>query len=238
MRVTIKAPDGDMPAFLAEPGRGSKSPAVLVLMEAFGLVPSIESVARRLAREGYVALVPDLFYRELPHNTAAYDDIPRGMELMGKLVRRGERFLWDLGSALDFLEDRVTVAPGKMGVTGFCMGGALAFATACAFPDRIGAAAPFYGGGIVNLLDRAERIACPLYLFFGERDSFIPLDEVRRIETKLQELGKAFRCKVYPGADHGFFNEERPSVYHPEAAMDAWEELKRFFAAHLKGGAA
>jgi carboxymethylenebutenolidase len=122
-----------------------------------------------------------------------------------------------------------------LGVTGFCMGGALTFAAACAFPDRIGAAAPFYGGGIVNLLERADRIACPLYLFFGERDDFIPLDQVRQIEAKLRELGKDFRLEIYAGADHGFFNEERPSVYHPEAAGHAWNELKRFFEAHLKG---
>jgi carboxymethylenebutenolidase len=156
-RLTIEAPDGAMPAFLAEPSDAGRSPAVLVLIEAFGLVPSMESVARRLAREGYIALVPDLFYREIPNNTAAYDDLPRGMELMAKLVRRGARFLDDIAAAFVHLEKRETVAPKRLGVTGFCMGGALAFAAACAFPDRIAAAAPFYGGGIVDLLDRADR---------------------------------------------------------------------------------
>jgi len=224
-----------MPAFLAEPSDARKSPAVLVLIEAFGLVPSIESVARRLAEEGYVALVPDLFYREIPNNTAAYDDIPRGTELMAKLVQRGTKFLDDVAAAFVHLEKKDTVAPKVFGVTGFCMGGALTFAAACAFPDRIVAAAPFYGGGIVSLLDRADRIACPLYLFFGERDNFIPVDQVRQIEAKLRELGKDFRLKTYAGADHGFFNEERPSVYHPEAAGHAWNELKGFFATHLKG---
>jgi carboxymethylenebutenolidase len=224
-----------MPAFLAEPTHGRKSPAVAVIIEAFGLVPSIESVVRRLAEAGYVALAPDLFYREIPRNTAAYDDIPHGMELMAKLVERGSRFLDDLAASFDHLERMETVAPKKFGVIGFCMGGALSFATACAFPDRVAAAAPFYGGGIVNLLDGADRIASPLYLFFGERDAFIPLDQVRRIEAKLEELGKDFQLKVYPGADHGFFNEERASVYDPEAAADAWTEVMRFFAAHLKG---
>jgi carboxymethylenebutenolidase len=223
-----------MPAFLAEPADGRRSPAAVVLFEAFGLVPSIESVVRRLAGEGYVALAPDLFYREIPNNTAAYDDLPRGMELMQSLVRRGPRFLADVEAAFDCLEARETVAAGKFGVTGFCMGGALTFATACAFPDRVGAAAPFYGGGIVNLLDRAQRIACPLYLFFGERDAFIPLEQVRQIESRLAELRKDFRIKVYAGADHGFFNEERASVYAPAAAADAWSELTRFFAAHLR----
>ncbi len=233
-RVTIQAPDGAMPAFFAEPADGRRSPAVVVLIEAFGLVPSIESVVRRFAAEGYVTLAPDLFYREIPDNTASYDDLPHGMELMNRLVQRGPRFLDDLTAAFDHLAHKETVAPKEFGVTGFCIGGALTFAAACAFPDRVAAAAPFYGGGIVNLLDRADRIASPLYLFFGEHDAFIPLDQVRRIETKLTELGKDFQLKIYPGADHGFFNEERPSVYHPGAATDAWRELTRFFAAHLK----
>ncbi len=223
-----------MPAFLAQPGDGRRAPGVVMLIEAFGLVPSIESVVRRLAGEGYVALAPDLFYREIPNNTASYDDLPRGMELMQGLVRRGPKFLADVEAAFDYLAAMETVAPKKVGVTGFCMGGALTFATACEFPDRVAAAAPFYGGGIVNLLDRADRIACPVYLFFGERDAFIPPDEVRRIGARLAELRKDFQIKVYPGADHGFFNEERPSVYHPAAAADAWSELMRFFAVHLQ----
>lgn len=234
-RVTIDAPDGGMPAFLAEPSDGHRSPAVVVLIEAFGLVPSIESVARRFAGEGYVALAPDLFYREIPNNTAPYDDIPRGMELMAKLVGRGARFLEDVAASFDHLERMDTVAPKKFGVIGFCMGGALTFATACAFPDRVAAAAPFYGGGIVNLLDRAERITSPLYLFFAERDAFIPLDQVRQVESRLKELRKNFRLKIYPGTDHGFLNEERSSVYHPEAASDAWREVLAFFGTHLRG---
>jgi carboxymethylenebutenolidase len=224
-----------MPAFLARPTGARRSPAVVVIIEAFGLVPSIESVVCRLAREGYVALAPDLFYREIPDNTAAYDDVPRGMELMAKLVARGPRFLDDLAASFDHLERMEAVAPKRFGVIGFCMGGALTFATACAFPERVAAAAPFYGGGIVNLLDRADRITSPLYLFFGERDTFIPPHQVRQIEDKLEELGKDFQLKIYPGADHGFFNEERISVYHPEAAADAWSEVSRFFAVHLKG---
>jgi carboxymethylenebutenolidase len=231
-RVTIRAPGGDMPAFLAEPSGARGAPGVVVLMEAFGLVPSIESVARRLAEEGYVALAPDLFYREAPHSTAPYDDIPRAIELMTRLVQLGPKFLDDVAAAFDCLEAMPNVAPKKFGVIGFCMGGAFAFAAACAFPERVAAAAPFYGGGIGNLLDRAERIAAPLYLFFAEQDGFIPLDEVRRIEAKLTELGKDFLLKVYPGTDHGFFNDAR-EVYAPEAAADAWREVKRFFAAHL-----
>lgn len=234
-RIEVRAPGGAMPCFLAEPEGAGRFPAVLVLMEAFGLVRSIESVAQRLAAEGYLALAPDLYYRDLPNDTARYDDLPRAMELMGALLRRGEAYVGDLAAAIDFLESRPNARARRVGVTGFCMGGALTFASACLLPERIAAAAPFYGGGIANLLPRADRIQCPLLLFFGERDAHIPLDQVREIEKRLRELGKQFEIQVYPGADHGFFCEDRAPVYHPEAAADAWRRLLDFFAAHLAG---
>jgi carboxymethylenebutenolidase len=138
-----------------------------------------------------------------------------------------------MGAVLDWLGARADVDGARIGVTGFCMGGRLSFLAACALPDRVAAAVPFYGGGIANHLALADRIRAPLYLFFGEKDAFIPLEQVQRIEARLAELGKTFHCKVYPGADHGFFCDERAS-YHAEAAADAWRELARFFARHLK----
>jgi carboxymethylenebutenolidase len=231
--VSVPAPGGAMRAHLAEPAGPGPFPAVLVLMEAFGLVPSIESVANRLAAEGYVALAPDLYYREGADDTARYDDLPRAMELMGALLRRGDAYAEDVAASIDFLEARPRVARGRIGVTGFCMGGALTFGSACALPGRIAAAAPFYGGGITRLLPRAAQIACPLLFFFGERDALIPLEQVREIEARLRELGKEFRIEVYPGADHGFFNEDRAATYHPQAAADAWKKLLHFFAAQL-----
>jgi carboxymethylenebutenolidase len=232
-RVTVEARDGAMPCFLAEPVGDGPFPGVLVLMEAFGLVASIESVARRIAAEGYVALAPDLYYRELPDDTASYDDLPRAMQLAGALLRHGDAYAQDVAAAIDFLEARPRVARGRIGMTGFCMGGALTFGSACLLPDRIAAAAPFYGGGIVRLLPLADRIRCPLLLFFAERDAHIPLEQVREIEKRLGELGKEFLLQVYPGAEHGFFCEDRAAVYHPQAARDAWQKLKQFFASQL-----
>lgn len=231
--IQIDAPGGNMPGFLATPDGPAARPAILVLMEAFGLLPSIESVCRRFAEAGFVALAPDLYYREAPDNKAAYDDLPRAMELMGKLIAGGDQCVHDIAAALDHLERQSTVESGTLGVIGFCMGGALTFRSACALSDRIAAAAPFYGGGIVNQLDHAANIKCPIYLFFGDRDSFIPLDQVNRIDATLRTLGTDYRLKVYPGADHGFFCEDRSAVYHPEAAADAWREVRDFFAEHL-----
>lgn len=230
-RVEIATSDGVMPAHLAEPGGAGPFPAVVVIMEAFGLVPHVEGVADRLAEEGYVALAPDFYHRELPDNKVGYDRLSDAIALMQKLDDRS--FISDMRTALDFLGTRENVDGSRIGVTGFCMGGRLSFLTACALPDRIVAAAPFYGGGIVGHLGGADSIRCPLLLFFGGKDPFIPAEQVEQIEARLLALDKRFELEVYPGADHGFFCEERAS-YHAEAAADAWERLRGFFAQHLR----
>ena len=124
-------------------------------------------------------------------------------------------------------------APSPIGVTGFCMGGRLSFLAACELPGEIRASAPFYGGGIGALLDRAGEIRCPLHLFFGKLDFFIPEDEVRRIDEKLRALGLDYAIDHYDGAVHGFCCEERRESYHAAAAKDAWTKLEAFFAKHL-----
>jgi carboxymethylenebutenolidase len=228
--VEIRTPDGVMPAHLAEPVGEGPFPAIVVIMEAFGLVPHMRAVAERLSGEGFVVAAPDFYYRWLPDNKAGYDQLERAIGLMQKVD--DARFLDDMGATLDFLGEQGNVDAGRIGVTGFCMGGRLCFLSACALPDRIAAAAPFYGGGIVGHLGQAEAIGCPVHLFFGEQDSFIPMEQVRQVDAKLKELGKEYWLDAYPGADHGFFCDERVS-YHPDAAADAWKKLKAFFGRYL-----
>lgn len=229
--LEIAAPGGAMPAYLAEPDGAGPCPAVVVIMEAFGLLPHIEAVARRIADEGYVAVAPDFYYRQLPDNKFGYDQLDGAIGAMQRLD--DAEFLSDMVATLDFLAERPSAGDG-VGVTGFCMGGRLTFLTACALPERIACAAPFYGGGIVGHLDRADAIRCPLQLFFGEKDAFIPLDQVREIDAKLAELGLDYALETYAGAHHGFFCDERVS-HHPDAAADAWSKLVALFAKHLKG---
>ncbi len=230
--VEIKTAEAAMPAHLAEPEGKGPFPGVVVIMEAFGLSPHICDIANRLAGEGYVALAPDFYYRDLPDNKADYDQLERAIGLMQKVD--DEKFVDDMRATLSFLRSRENVGEQKLGVTGFCMGGRLSFLTACALPDEIAASAPFYGGGIVNHLPQADRVRCPLTLFFGEKDAYIPLEQVTQIDTKLKELGKDYRLKTYPGAEHGFFCSERES-YQEVAARDAWKTLLSFFSTNLRG---
>ena len=229
--IEIQAVDGPMPVFVAEPEAAGPHPAVVVIMEGAGRVPHICDVARRIAEEGYVAIAPDFYYREIPNNRVAYDQTEQMYALMERFD--DEKFLDDMRTTLTHLRGLDSVGDAKIGVVGFCMGGRLTFLTACALPGEVAAAAPFYGGFTVAHLPLASAIECPLYLFFGAEDPFIPAEEVQTIEKTLTELGKRFSLKTYPGADHGFFCDERDS-YNEAAASDAWSELKGFLAAHLQ----
>ena len=228
-RVEIPAPGGAMPAEVARPKEGGKHPAVLVIMEAFGLNDHIKDVARRIAAEGYVALAPDLYYRGGKDHVAGYADLQKAIGWMMAL-KDGE-IVADVGAAVAYLERQGDVHADRIGVTGFCMGGRVSYLAAAELPDKIKATAPFYGGGIA--VDRTAQVKAPVLAFFGEKDGFIPVSVAEELKTALQREKKDGEVIVYPGADHGFFCNERAS-YQKEAADDSWRRVKDFFAKHLK----
>ncbi|KAB8335637.1 dienelactone hydrolase family protein [Scytonema tolypothrichoides VB-61278] len=232
--VMIPTPDGQMPAFLCTPAENSHKPAVILLMEAFGLTSHIRDVAARIANEGYVVLAPDLYYRELPNNKFGYDEVEEARAMMFRLDF-GKPVEEDIQAALTYVKSRPDVNPGKVGVTGFCLGGGLTFLTACKLSDEIAAAASFYGVVLDEWIDAVTNITVPLYFFFGGVDPFIPNERVKQIESRFKEQGKEYTLKVYSNADHGFFCHERSS-YNSSAAEDSWRELTRFFHKHLQEG--
>jgi carboxymethylenebutenolidase len=219
---------GSMPVYVATPTGAGPWPAVLVIQEAFGLNAHIKDVARRIAGEGYVALAPDLFHRGGRGRTAGYDDLPKALELMGAL--KDDEIVADVAAAVAHLEAQPTVRKDRIGITGFCMGGRVSYLAACALPDKIAAAVPFYGGGIP--VDRTTTLRAPVLAFFGDDDPFIPMDRVEALKEEAAARGKQVEVVVYPNAPHGFFCNERDS-YRPEAAADAWSRTKAFFAKHL-----
>lgn len=236
----VRAEAGTMPVFVARPREGGPYPAVIVVMEAFGLNDHIKNTASRIAGEGYVAVAPDVYYRET-NAVVGYDQLPEAIRLMTGLW--DSKILQDMDAVVSFLQKQADVRPDRIGITGFCMGGRITFLTACN-NAAIKAAVPFYGGGIASVmqpsdrtpiapLEYADKLQAPMLLFFGEKDAFIPLDQVDKIKQRLADLGKTTETVVYPGADHGFFCDERPS-YNPDAARDAWKRMTEFFARHLK----
>ena len=134
---TIEVPTsaGALPAFLARPPGEGPAPAVLVIMEAFGLNAHIEDVARRLAAEGYAALAPDLYWRGGKGRTVRYDQLPEAIALMQSL--KDDEVVADVGGAVGYLERQPFVRGDRIGITGFCMGGRVSFLVACELPDKI-----------------------------------------------------------------------------------------------------
>jgi carboxymethylenebutenolidase len=233
--IRLRTSDGEMKCHQASPRGAGKFPAVLVIMEAFGLNDHIKDVTERIAAEGYVAIAPDLYYRESP-NVVGYDQLQEAIELMQKLD--DDNVMADLQRVIAHLKAQTFVNGDRMGMTGFCMGGRLTFLAACRLPGDIKAAVTFYGGGIADDSPRAPlsfagELQAAMLCFFGEQDPYIPLSQVKQIEDALHELGKSFEVKIYAGAEHGFFCDDRSS-YHPEAASDAWEKTKSWFATYLQ----
>jgi carboxymethylenebutenolidase len=220
---------GGMPAYLARPKDGGRGPAILVIQEAFGLNDHIKDVTRRIAAEGYTALAPDMFWRGGKGRAVKYDELPAAIGMMQGL--KDNDVVADLAGAIAWLEKQPSVRADRIGITGFCMGGRISYLAACEVPDKIRAAVPFYGGGIP--VDKTAKLRCPVLAFFGEKDAFIPLESVEALKAEAKKHGKQVEVVVYPGADHGFFCNERAS-YQAAAAKDAWERLKKFFATHLK----
>ena len=220
---------GGMPAYVARPAGDAPAPAVLVIQEAFGLNDHIRDVTRRVAGEGYVALAPDLYWRGGKGRSVGYDELPAAIGLMQSI--KDPEIVTDVRSAIGWLEKQAFVRADRIGITGFCMGGRVSYLAACELADKIKASVPYYGGGIP--VDKTEKLRCPVLAFFGEKDAFIPLDSVEHLKAEAKRLGKNVEVVVYPGADHGFFCNERAS-YQKAAADESWQRLKAFFAKHLR----
>jgi len=142
------------------------------------------------------------------------------------------RAIAEIVAAARFLLARDDVRGPKVGVVGFCMGGALSLLSACE-SDLFGAAVVFYGRN-PDPIERVRSLHCPLLGLYGELDQAIPPSEVERLRAALTAAGKEFELHIYPGAPHAFFNDTRAS-YRPEAAIDAWRRTLAFLRRHLAG---
>jgi carboxymethylenebutenolidase len=237
-RIRIPVGGSQMGGYLARPKDGGTRPAVLVFMEIFGINGHIRDVTERVAREGYVALAPDYFHRTGPGVEYGYDDagMAGGMKLLMQL--KADEMIADSRAALAALRARKDVS-GKVGAMGFCIGGHMTYLTAC--ETDVAAAASFYGGGIAapqgpggapSTVSRTSKIQGKLLALFGEKDALIPQTQVETIRAALASASPKHQVVVYPGADHGFFCDQR-ATYQKAAADDAWTRVKALFESEL-----
>ena len=227
----IETTDGPMAIATSWPEAGSSGPAVIVVMEAFGLNPNIAGIATRFAQEGYLAVAPDLFHRSGRMNYAPYDKL---MEYREEL-RKGfsdSTIISDIRDTVSYLESQPGFS-GPIGIVGFCLGGRVSYMAAAAVPG-ISAAVMFYPGNLFpddesySAIDDAALISIPLMGCFGADDRNPSPDIVSRIQSALTEHGVDYRFHSYAEAGHGFFCDERSS-YRESAASDAWDKTLAFF---------
>jgi carboxymethylenebutenolidase len=229
---TLAVADGSsMQAFVARPEEKGPFPSMLVFQEAFGVNAHIRDVTQRIAREGYVAIAPELFHRSAaPGFEGRYDDFPSVMPHMKALTEQG--LSDDVRASYEWLRDSTHVLPDRIGSIGFCMGGRVSFLANATVALR--AAISFYGGGIApSLLSRAANLQAPMLFFWGGLDKHIPQDQIRSVIDAVKPASKPYINVEISDADHGFFCDARPS-YNPVAAKEAWSLVVSFLEAHVK----
>lgn len=208
--------------YLAKPASGT-GPGLLVIQEWWGLVDHITAVADRFAAAGFVALAPDFY----DGKTTQSPDAAAKLFMALNIDRAGA----DLRGSADYLLGCSESPSGKVAALGFCMGGQLALYAGMAYPDRIGCVVDFYGIHPKVPID-PTRLRVPVLGHFGTRDTSIPAATITDLAEAVNRAGGQFEPHYYE-ADHAFFNDTRPQVYHPEAARLAWERTVAFLRLHL-----
>ncbi len=223
-QVRFKGGAGDVIAYLARPRVTGTFPAVVVIHENRGLVEHIKDVARRYAKENFVALAVDLLSRQ----GGTTDDQAAAS---GNLSRASTDDLTaDLKSGVDFLKVQNFVRPGALGVTGFCFGGSYTWELALASPD-LKAAVPYYGSLRQPLFDQLGQTRAAVLAIYGGNDTRIT-SQSPQVEERLKAAGKTVEIKIYAGANHAFFNDTLGS-YNADAAKDAWPLTLGWFRKYL-----
>lgn len=224
--ITIKGADGSFSGYLSKPKSGT-GPGIVVIQEIFGVNQVMRDLCDWLAGEGYVALCPDLFWRiepgiDITDKTDA--EWKKAFDLFGKFdVDKG---VSDIAATIKTLRPMTS---GKVGAVGYCLGGQLAYLTAC--HTDADASVGYYGVNIQNRLDDAKGIKAPLMLHIAGKDEFVPPDAQEAVVKGLHDK-PLVTIHRYPDMDHAF---ARPggAHYHKATADEANDRTLKFFARHL-----
>ncbi len=223
--VDLKVNGDNAYAFVAEPDDNAKHPGVVMIQEWWGIEPHIRRLAQKLAAEGFVVAVPDLY-----HGKVATE--PDEAQKMVMMIRGNvEKAAKEIIGALDTVKAMPNVEPKKPGLMGFCVGGFLAFYVASRYPD-LGAVVPFYGAGYDPTPEEVAKVNAPVLAIYGSRDPSVPLEQVRKIERMYKEAGKEITVKAFD-AGHAFLNPDH-GMGNEKAAAEAWPLAVNFLKQHLK----
>jgi len=221
--ITYPAATGEMKAFLAPPKKGKKFPAVIVIHENRGLVPHIQDVTRRMAKEGFLAIAPDAL--------SPVGGTPEDVSNVGELFKqlKPEETTKNFVAAVKYLKTN-PLSTGKVGCTGFCWGGAMTNQVAVNAPD-LNAAVPYYGRQPVP--EDVEKIKAPIMAHYAGNDAGINAG-IPAFEEALKKYNKEYQIFMYEGASHAFNNDSNAERYNEQAAKLAWGRTIGFFKEKLK----
>lgn len=234
--VTVPVGDFKMPAYRAQPAGAKNPPVILVISEIFGVHEHIADVARRFAKQGYLAIAPELFVRQ--GDAGSYGEIAK---LQAEVIMKvpDEQVMRDLDACVAWAKGQGGDT-ARLGITGFCWGGRITWLYAAHNPG-LKAGVAWYGrlvGNSVPLqphhpVDLAGQLHAPVLGLYGGQDQGIPLDTVDKMKAALAQGSAAARRSefhVYPEAPHAFHADYRPS-YRKEAADDGWKRCLAWFRA-------
>ena len=216
--VTVKVDAAsDMRMFVARPSGDGPHRAIIVMQEAFGVNAHIRDVTTRFAREGFVAVAPELFHRTGTGVEGSYDAFAEMQPHFGKLTTDG--IIADAKAAHRWVVSQRDVDAARVASIGYCLGGRASFLANSTLP--LAAGVSYYAGGMPSVLDRVDAVHGPHTFFWGGRDTHITAEQKRAVVDAFQKAGKTFTNVEFSQANHGFFCDQR-SAYEPTAAREAW----------------
>src|SRR3984885_9216615 len=240
--IDIATKDGAMETFIAHPERGGPPPPVMLMMDAPGIREELRMMARRLATAGYYVLLPNLYSRAGRDTIYGPDVLVKGSAEQARMraVRTKMTIppvMADVAAMLDFAAGQTASKHGPAGIHGYCMSGPYALAAAARYPDRVTAAASFYGTWLVNDAEESPhrnlaKVAGELYIACAEHDELALLPMVDELRGLFERAGTAGELELYPAVHHGFAFPQR-WCYDKPAAERHWERLIALYRRRL-----
>ena len=210
---------------MAQPDDNAKHPGVVLIQEWWGIEPHIRDLAHKLAAEGFVVAVPDLFHGKV---VTEPDEAQKMVMMIAGNIDKAAR---EIIGALETVKAMPNVEPKKLGLMGFCVGGMLTLVVASRYPD-LGAVVAFYPGGYDPKPEDVAKVNAPVLAFYGRRDQSIPMEQVDKIEKMFKAAGKDYTAKVYD-AGHAFINPAH-GMGDERAAAEAWPLAVNFLKEKLR----
>ncbi len=211
-------------AYLVEPDDEAKHPGVVLIQEWWGIEPHVQDLAHKLATEGFVVAIPDLYHGKIA--TEPNDAMRSAMLIRGNVDKAANEII----GALNTVKDLPSVEPKKLGLIGFCIGGFMAYTVASRYSD-LASVVTFYGGGYDPTPEEVAQVNAPVLAIYGSQDASVPPEQIQKIEQAYKDADKDITVKVYD-AGHAFINPMH-GMGNEKAAAEAWPLAVNFLKEHV-----